>query len=228
MPDVDSSATSGVEVRGYRRGAASTDGWDQYVVPVRDRVVSYSGRAGTFRTPSRAATTQNVLAIFNASATTIVAVNRVLFDIYQLTAGAATVHPPIVRISRLTAVPTNGTALSKVAVDTTMTSDASVTLFQDASADGTSSGTAMAATIAAGTMLTQEVCSRLITVGTANAYAYEVADRMEFFVGQPDITLRQNQGLVMHLIFPAAPVAGTATAGLHSIGVIDWEEYTRP
>jgi hypothetical protein len=32
-------ATAGVEVRGYRRGTLTTDSWDQYVIPVKDRIV---------------------------------------------------------------------------------------------------------------------------------------------------------------------------------------------
>ena len=227
MPDIDTTAVSGVEARGYRRGSASTDGWDQYVVPVRDRITTFNGRASTFRVPSRAAATQNVLSLYNNSATVIVAVNRILFDMYQLTAGALTVHPPIVRTSRFTTLHTNGTAVGKVGLDTTQTSDSAVTVLGDASADGTSSGTALTVTIPANNVLTQEFGSR-IAGGAGTNPIFEPADRMEFFVGQPDVILRQGQGINLHLVFQTAPVAGTATVGLHYIGVVDWEEYTRP
>jgi hypothetical protein len=228
MPDVDSSATAGLEIRGYRRGAATTDGWDQYVVPVRDRITSYSGRAATFRITGRAATTQNLLTIYNNSATVLVEVNRILFDAYGTAARIITTAPGIVRVSRFTTAPTNGTTLSKVPLDTTMTSDSSVTLLQDASADGTNSATALGVTIPAGNVLTQEVMPRNVWIsGTAPAAGVytELADRMEFFVGNTDVTLRQGQGLVLHI---AAPAAASNPATDFFVANIDWEEYTRP
>lgn len=218
MGDIDSNATSGVEVRGYRRGAASTDGWDQYVIPVRDRVVTYQGRCSTFRITARTTATQNLLTIWNGSATNLVAVNRVLFDTYMTAVKAITAHPQIVRVSRITAAPTNGTAMTKVAIDTAQTSDAAVVVTGDASADGTNSASALTATPAG--VLTQEVVSRI--VGTLGA-VFEPADRMEFFVGATDVILRQNQGLVLHLAAPAAQVATD-----FFVAVVDWEEYTRP
>lgn len=228
MPDIDTTIVQGVEARGYRRGALTADGWDQYVVPVRDRITTFAGRSSSFRVPSRALATINVMSIYNASATVIVAVKRVLFDMYSPAAAAATVHPPIVRVSRFVTLHTSGSAVGKVAMDTAFNPDAGVTVLQDASADGTSAATALTVSIPAGNVLTQEVCPRLITVGTANAMVIEPADRMEFFSGQSDIILRQNQGLVLHLVYLAAPVAGSATVGHHYVGVVDWEEYTRP
>lgn len=228
MPDIDSTAVSGVEVGGYRRGAGTGDPWHQYVVPVRDRISSFKGRGSSFRVPSRAAVTQNVLTIFNTSATVVVSVNRMLFDMYSLVPAAATVHPPIVRVSRIAAAATGGTAVAKAAMDTAGTSDAAVAVLADASADGTSSGTSLTATL--GATLTQEIGPRLINVGTgtANALATELADRMTFFHGDPDVVLRQNQGLALHLVWQAAPAAGAAAAGHHFTAVVDWEEYTRP
>jgi hypothetical protein len=75
-------------------------------------------------------------------------------------------------------------------------------------------------------MLTQEVLPRVVTpnattTASVNPY-FEPADRMEFFAGEPDIILRQNQGLVVHI----AVNANAATD--FYFGAIDWDEYTLP
>lgn len=226
MGDIDSSATSGVEVRGYRRGAASTDGWDQYVVPVRDRIVSYQGRATSFVTPGRAAVAQKILALHNATGSTvIVCVNRITVDLMSTVVKAATVLPPIIRVQQFTAVPTNGTALTKATLDPGggTTSSASVTAWGDASADnagaGTSSGTTL--TITAGNVIAQKYAPRVLS-----AVGYEPIDTGAFFYGEPDITLRAGQGVCVHLDM-ATVTTGNPTTDKW-IAEVDWEEYTRP
>jgi hypothetical protein len=82
MADIDSSATSGVEVRGYRRGTLTTDSWDQYVIPVKDRIVGFTGRAATFVTPGRAAVSQKIMALHNATGSSVIVnVNRMRVDL---------------------------------------------------------------------------------------------------------------------------------------------------
>ena len=225
MGDIDSSATSGVEVRGYRRGAASTDGWDQYVVPVKDRITTFKGRAATFVTPGRPIASQKILALHNATGSAVlVSVNRVRVDMVSTVAKAITVVPPTIRVQRFTALPTNGTALSKGGLDTGLTSNASVTAWGDASADNTGNGTSSATTltITAGAILAQAWAPRLIS-----ASGYEPLDTVEFFVGEPDITLRALEGLAIVL-----ENANTAALGNPAtdrwLAMIDWEEYTRP
>lgn len=223
MPDVDSTATAGLEVRGYRRGALSTDGWDQYVVPVRDRISSYQGRASSFRTLGRTATTtaQPILSIYNASATVLVCVNRVMVDMIMGAARAATVLPPIIRVSRVTTLHTAGTVITPVALDTGGTQDSSVTVRGDTASDGGASTTLVATNV--GTPLTQEFGPRVAGGAGTNPW-FEPADRMEFFAGEPDIILRQNQGLVIHI----AGASGTILTTDHFLATIDWEEFTRP
>lgn len=229
MGDIGTTAISGVEARGYRRGTLSTDDWDQYVVPVRDRISSFFGRACTFKTPGRAATTQKILALHNAtSSPVIVCVNRITVDLLSTAAAgkAPTVVPPIVRIHRFTAVPTNGTALAKVALDTSQSSNASVTAWGDASADGTGSGTTLTVTIPASSMLAQKNAPRVLVVGTSASTFYEPIDTLAFFYGEPDITLRALEGVVVYLD------AATVTTGNPATDIwtaeVDWEEYTRP
>jgi hypothetical protein len=198
MPDFKATSTSGVEAKGYREGAAATDAWAQYVVPTTDRIVSFRGRAATFRTPGRAAVSHKILALHNATGSPmLVDVHKITVDVYFTAAKAVTVPPPIFRLSRFTALPTGGAALAQVAEDTTLTSDASVTTWQDASADGTSA-TALTITIPAGNAITQEIGPRLIT-----AAGYEVADRMEFLNDTGTITLRALQGVALEVVSPA-------------------------
>jgi len=131
------------------------------------------------------------------------------------------VLPPIVRLHRFTALPTGGTALAKVATDTGQTSSASLTAWQDASADGTVSAAALAVTIPAGQMIAQEFAPRLVGV---TYVAYEPADRMHFL--QDDlIKLRALEGLVVNVDYALAtqnPITDMWTV------TAQWTEYTLP
>lgn len=220
MGDVEATA-AGQDFRGYRRGGVAGDPVDQYVVPVMDRIVSYRGRANTFRIPGRAGTAgQKLLSIHNATGSAVlVDVEKIWVDIAVTVVKAVTVLPPIIRIWKVTVLPTNGTALTKVAEDTSMTSNASVTVLGDASADGTGSATALTATLPAGTIASQEYAPRLIT-----AAGYEMFDRTEYLDNAP-ITLRALEGLVVFLDYTLAtqnPTTDMWTAGVR------WSEYTRP
>jgi hypothetical protein len=235
MADTDSSATAGVEVRGYRRGTLSTDSWDQYVIPVKDRIVSFTGRAATFVTPGRAAVSQKILALHNATGSSVIVnVNRIRVDLLSTAFKAITVLPPIIRINRFTTLPTNGTALTKTALDSTLTSNASVTAWGDASADNSGAGTSSATTltITAGAVLAQGYAPRYTGFATPNVTAasgvpmYEMLDTIEFFVGEPDITLRALEGICVFLD-QATVTTGNPTTDKW-LAVIDWEEYTRP
>lgn len=218
MGDVEATA-AGQDFRGYRRGGTAGDPVDQYVVPVLDRIVSYAGRAATFRIPGRAGTTgQKLMTLHNATGSSVVVdVESIAVDLAVTVVKAITVLPPIIRLSRITTLPTGGSALAKGAADSTMTSSSSVTLLQDASAEGTSSGTALAATPTVG--LTQEFAPRMIT-----GAGYEMADRLEWLDGGP-ITLRALEGIVLELVYTAAtqnPVTDMWAA------TVRWSEYTRP
>lgn len=220
MGDIDSTAVSGVEVRGYRRGALSTDGWDQYVIPVEDKIVSYRGRCTAFITPGRAAITQKIMAIHNATGSAVlVDVNQIRVDVLVTAVKAVTIKPPTIRIRRFTAIPTNGSTLTKVPIDTGLSSSASVTLWGDASSDGTGSGTTLTITELA--VLAQAMGPRVFT-----AVGYEVIDTVEFFVGETDIVLRALEGVVVFLEDATVTTGNPATD--RWIASIDWTEYTRP
>jgi len=194
---------------------------EQVVLVGSEAVVSFNGRAQSFRTPGRAGTTgQKLASIHNATGSTVlVRVNRITVDLAVTVVKAVTVLPPIIRAHRVTVLPTGGTAMPKATVDTAQTSNASVTLLQDASADGTS-GTVITATIPASNVLVQEFAPRLIT-----AAGYEPADRLTFFEGEPDIILRPLEGIVVELVYVLAtqnPITDMWIVGF------DFDEFTVP
>lgn len=222
MGDFETTVVEGVEARGYRRGALSTDGWDQYVVPVRDRIVSFGGRASTFITPGRAAVGQKILALHNATGSSVVVcINRIVVDVLNTAVKAVTIIPPVMRIHRFTAVPTNGTTLTKVPLDSSQSSNSSVTAWGDASADGTGSGTTLTITIPAGSCLHQKYAPRVFT-----AVGVDQIDTAPFFEGEPDITLRALEGICVFLDQAVVTTGNPATD--RWIATIDFEEYTRP
>jgi len=183
---------------------------------------AYAGHAATFRIPGRAGTAgQKLFSIHNATGSTIVAeVQKVTIDLVQTVVKAVTVLPPAIRLWKVTVLPSNGTACTKVSEDSSATAtSSSITVLQDASADGTSSGTALTATLPAGTIVSEEFAPRLIT-----AAGYEMFDRTEFLTdGLESVVLRPLEGLVVFLDYVLAtqnPVTDMWLVGCR------WEEYT--
>jgi hypothetical protein len=162
--------------------------------------VLFRGRASTFRTLGRAGTVgQKILSIHNATGSTIkVYVTKVVVDLAMTVVKAITVLPPIIRLWKVTVLPTNGTALTHNRIGGTTTSNASVTVLGDASADGTGSATTLTATLPAGTILTQEFAPRFIT-----AAGYEPADRVEFDI-EGEVELDALEGIVLFLDYTLA------------------------
>ncbi len=221
MPDIDANVTSGIEPRGYRRGALAADPWDQYVIPTTDKIVSFQGRANTFRIPGRAGTVgQKLATIHNATGSTVlVSLDQVRVDLAVTAAKAVTVLPPLIRLQKVTVLPTNGTALGKVGNDSVEVSNAAVTLLQDASADGTSSAAALTATIPPASIITEEYAGRLIT-----AAGYEPFDRAEY-LGSGAAVLRPLEGVAVFLDYVLAtqnPITDMWLVGF------SWTEFTRP
>lgn len=130
-------------------------------------------RASTFRTPGRAGVAgQKIFALHNATGSTAkVLVNEIIVDFTSTVVKAVTVLPPVIRVYKVTVLPTNGTAVTKVPMDSSYVSSSSVTVFQDASADGTSSASALTATLPAEAVVAEEFAPRLITaVGDEGSY----------------------------------------------------------
>jgi hypothetical protein len=181
--------------------------------------VSYRGRASTFKTLGRAGTTgQKIFAIHNDPASTVlVDVNKVLVDVMQTT--ARVVEPPLVRLWKFTAVPTNGSPVTKVPEDSALTSSSSVTVWQDSSADNTGSATTLTITLPGGTIVSQSWGARALTL-----VGYEQFDREIFFENEDENpTLRAGEGLAVfldYLVATANPITDKWAVGIR------WTEYT--
>lgn len=157
-------------------------------------------RASTFRMPGRAGTTgQNLFSLYNqAGSTTRVRINKLFVNHTCTVVKAVTVLPPTVRVYKVSVEPTNGDLVTKVLKDSTYTSHASVIARQDASADGTSSASALTATLPAGNVLTSNFAPRLIT-----AASREIADGITF-LHDADVFLRAGEGVVVALDYTLA------------------------
>lgn len=182
------------------------------------RAVTFRGRATSFKTPGRAAVSQKILSIHNATASPVlVDVNRIRVDMLSTGVKAVTVVTPIIRVVRYTVVQTNGTVLTKGAVDSSLTSNASVTVTGDASADGTLSATTL--TLTPTQALAQAYAPRVFT-----AVGYEIMDTIVFFEGETNITLRPLEGLAVFLD-NAVITTGIPATDIYAASV-DWTEYT--
>lgn len=202
-----------------RTSDKGTPGHDQYVIPTDERSVSFHGRVCTFKTPGRAAVSQKIGAIHNATGSTVkVRVDKISVDLLSTVAKAVTVIPPVIRVYKFTALPTGGTALTKRGLDSTLTSNASVTVWGDASADKTSSATTL--TITPVDLIAQEYAPRIIS-----AAGVEIFDRTSFF-DDDWITLNALEGVVVFLEDAVATTGIPATDWY--LVTFDWEEYTLP
>ena len=139
-------------------------------------------------------------------------------DLVMTVIKAVTVLPPVVRLYKVTVLPTLGASLGKTQVGGSgSSSDSNVTLMGDASADGTSNATALTATLPSGAFVTQEFAPRMIT-----AAGYEMADRMEFFGGgDQGIDLPAGTGLVLALDYTLATQNPTTDMW---VSVLEWTE----
>lgn len=185
-----------------------------------DSEPTYRGRASTFRTPGRAGTAgQKIFAIHNATGSAkIVRVNRIKVDLVSTAVRAITVEPSLIRLWRFTTLPTNGSTLAKVPKDTGLASSSSVTLWQDASADRTGSGTTLTVTLPANNVLTQEYGSRNFT-----AVGQEAADKIEFMDNENDyVVLRALEGICVFLDYATATFNPTTDIW---VVTCDWDEF---
>jgi len=214
---------AGKKTRARSRTVGANTVYEPYILVQDPRLITFYGRAATFRTPGRAGTAgQKLFSIHNATGSTIkVDVEKITVDLVQTVIKAVTVLPPVIRMWKVTVLPSNGTALTKNSRDSVLSSSASVTVLGDASADGTGSSTALTATLPTGTFLSEEYASRLIT-----AAGFEMFDRAEFFAGEDErVTLNALEGLVVFADYVLATQNPTTDQWL--IGC-KWTEYTNP
>jgi hypothetical protein len=225
LTTLNGGAVSGFKVQrvkpGYGVDGTLRDVSGAFPLPVNidpTRVITFMGRSCAFKTPGRAAVSQKILSIHNAvGSTVIVDVNRLSVDMLGTVVKAATIVTPVIRVVRYTTVQTNGTVLAKAAIKTALSSNASVTVTGDASADGTLSGTTL--TLTPTSTLAQAYAPRIFT-----AVGYEFMDTVEFFAGNTDVTLLAGEGLAVFL--DAAVVTTGIPATDSYIASVDWTEYT--
>lgn len=164
----------------------------------------YSGFVSTFRTPGRAGTTgQKIFAIHNGAADAspaVVSVTKISVTLYATVIKAITMAPPIIKLWKVTVLPTLGAAATKVTVDTSESAaDSLVRVFQDADADGTSATAgALEATLPAGTFIKAIPAPRIITGAGVDA-----STPIDFDLGKP-IKLNNVEGLVVFLDYTDA------------------------
>lgn len=217
LPSDSTGAKLLMQNKGTGNAGGGSDKMAQYVIPTDERLITFRGRVCTFKTNGRTAVSQKIGALHNATGSTVkVQVNNIAVDLLSTTIKAATVVPPIIRVYKFTAVPTNGTSLTKRALDSSLTSNASVTAWGDASADNTLSATTL--TITTVEPLAQEFAPRMIT-----AAGIEFFDRTIFFQDNY-ITLHALEGVCVFL--EDATVTTGIPAGDRYTCQFDWDEYT--
>lgn len=141
------SAAGVADYRVRERTVSGSTMGEQYLIYEAERVDSFKGMATTFRIPGVTGTGQNWFSIFNAAASPVLVAIRELTIVGDYTTNSVTMR--FFATSRVTTAPTGGTALGKIAFDSSQTSSASVALLGGASADGTASAiTATAGTFA--------------------------------------------------------------------------------
>jgi hypothetical protein len=204
--------------------------WVQQVHPVDgSKEISYLGMVSTFDTLGRAGTVgQKLLALHNATGSTVlVDVYGIKVDLVQA-AGAGqlmTVLGTKIRLWKFTAVPTNGTVLTKVPRDSALASKSTLTVWGDASADTVNSVSALTITLPAGTFALSEFAPRmLLAAATPTAVTfYEPFDGTNYLSDPSQaITLRPLEGLCVFLDYTVA--TGNPTTN-HWVGSLQWTEY---
>ena len=127
------SGVTAVHTYSYTKSAVVYD--DQVVVPESNRLPTFRGFVASFRTIGTAASPHNLFSIENAAGSTVLVAIRHLELAKDATAASTAVASQIF-VSRPSALPTGGTAATKIASDSSLSSSASVVVRHASSADG--------------------------------------------------------------------------------------------
>jgi hypothetical protein len=191
----------------------------QYVAPISSRSVSFCGALASFRTLGNAATPQNIFSIENAGGSAVIlGVSRLTVEM-DATAALLTVASEF-KTSRPTALPTGGTALTKVAIDTALTSSASVVARGATASDG---GAATAITATAGSTMWHQYLLRQQTL----VAQYEPTDYSLLPTDIADVDwviVRAGEALLVQVV----GTAGSNAATNHYVIKCAFFEYTVP
>lgn len=173
---------------------------------------TYKGLLGTFRITGVASTDHKLSTLWNKTGSAkLVKVKKCVVFIEDT--GALLTVAPLLMLSRITAIPTGGTVLTKVAVDSSLTPDTNVEIMGASSADGTAS----TITCTPGTRAWAAFKPRNAT--NVGQILYRPIDMLPELCETDPILLTAVQGLCVDMV-----QASVVTA--HYLVNWVWEEYT--
>lgn len=177
--------------------------------------ILFRGSASSFRTLGSAATPHNLLTIENQSGTARV-VNILGLRVQMDATAALTAVTPQIKLSRI-AVPSGGTALAKVAWDTSINSSHANIIVRGATASDGGGATAITAT--ASDMIWQGYLMRLHTA--VGQVLMPDVDLLPPFMNSYPLKLAANSAFLVQLV----ATAGTSNPNTnHYVINIGWEE----
>ena len=180
-------------------------------------VETFRGIAATFRTLGSAAVPQNIFTIENLTGSGKLVYIRKLYLLTDMTAALLTVACQA-DVSRTTAIPSGTTVLTKTALDTTLSSSASIILRGATASDG-GAATAITATAAAGYLFRLFIPRQATAVGQVQqSFPLELVPTI--ILESDSLMLRENQAIVVQITGAAASNAATN----HYIVVCVWDE----
>lgn len=218
---LNGGASTGVKVQRVKAGFGvdneHRDVSAQFPLPVdtdSKRNVTFKGAVGSFRTLGAAALLHNLFSIENAAGSTVL-VKVTGFDVKMDATAVLTTVVPFIKLSRPTALPTGGTVLTKVKMDTAQTSSASVVVRGATAADA---GSATAITATQGAIFKAAGGFRLHT-----AVGQVIVDASTLLPFDEPIILRAGEALLATV--DASAATSNPATNHWQVGVV-WEEYT--
>lgn len=219
--------STGAKLRTRERTIGANVVEEQYVILSKDPVVTSRSWCSTFRIPNRVAS-HPIFTIWNGHATNILSVRRLSLEAEMITATAQAAATPttVCRLYRITAAPTGGAAVTRVQQDTNEALGTGVTVLQDATADGTSAATALAATVTANAYAWVQLLPRLGAAGSANPAVMSMIPDDSALNAEDPIFLRPSQGLAVRYETVGGTAIAAAAFNLYVKAVIG--EFTIP
>jgi hypothetical protein len=181
--------------------------------------ITFRGATSSFRTLGSAATPHNLFTMENTAGSAVVVYVKKLLVLLDATAVLTSVMPQI-KLSRAAALASNGTALVKGSLDSSLSSAANVILRGATASDG---GGASAITATAGDTIWQQYVMRLHTaVGQVLVPDFNLLPLgCELTAGA--LLLRANECIVVQLV---ATAGGSNPNTNHWIVQAQWDEDT--
>ncbi len=155
---------------------------------------TFKGAVSTFRIVGLATANHNLFTIFNKTGSTkFIKLKRLTYQTDHTALNTAVAG--VVHATRITAVPTGGTVVTKVPFDTTLTADTNIEMMMATASDG---GAATAITATAGTRMWSGFKSRAPTV--AGQFLFPDETLIPFFCDVDPIILRASQGILVSVV----------------------------